>query len=131
MNAYGLVIAVWMHSCSVAPRIGLEAALAQSVRRRASRSGPIGPVAPAAASVWQEEQPAEVNTAFPSAVLLALDELDDELLLVVGAAADPDPGTPTWTPFAGGTPIGGGPLGFWERNHVWNCAGVTTCAAVR
>jgi hypothetical protein len=72
-----------------------------------------------------------VNTALPSAVLLAeLDELDE--LLVEGAAADdPAPGTPTCTALGGGTPIGGGPLGFCDRNHAWNFAGVTTYAAVR
>ena len=49
--AYGFVIAVRMHCCRVAPRIRLEAALAQSALSRVSRFGPTAPVALAAASV--------------------------------------------------------------------------------
>src|SRR5947209_8371666 len=97
----------------------LEAAVAQSRLSRVSRFGPIWPVAPAAASVWQELQPgAPVKSALPAAAVaadvldVALLELDVELLELelldeapalafepsplVAGAADPAPGTPAW-----------------------------------
>jgi hypothetical protein len=137
MYAYGLTIAVWMHCWSVAPRIFLEAAVAQSLRRRMSRFGPTVPVALAAASVWQDEQPAvPTNTALPAAAepeleLLeeveepdALDVLEVLELLDVLELDEPDelddgePGTPGWTASGGGVPIGGVAFGFCELIHA-------------
>ena len=69
-----------MHCFSVAPRTFCDAALAQSVRRRVSRSGPTVPVAEAAASVWQPLHPADVNSALAAEELIAA-LAPDELLL--------------------------------------------------
>jgi hypothetical protein len=67
-----------MHCFKLAPRIFWDAALAQSVRSRVSRSGPTVPEAEAAASVWQPLHPAEpVNTVLPAAALVAELELDE------------------------------------------------------
>src|ERR1039458_2675472 len=41
------------------------------------------------------------------------------------------PGTPGWTAFLGGLPIGGGPLGFWELIHVLKAVGETTFTVER
>jgi hypothetical protein len=75
-----------MHCGKVDPRTFIDCAVAQSLRRRVSRSGPTVPVAEAAASVWQPLQPADpVNTTLPAAAVvseLEVDELElDELEL--------------------------------------------------
>lgn len=87
MKAYGSTIAVWMHLDRPAPRTFWEAGSAQSDLRRVSRSGPMVPVAPAAARVWQEVHPLEAKSAFPAAVeapgAAAAVELLAELVLVL------------------------------------------------
>ena len=101
------------------------------------RFGPIVPVVPAAASVWQPPQPAEpVNTALPAAALVA--ELDPELELDPEPELEPDarrggprPGCPGPIALGGGVPTGGGALGFCERSQVWNAVGVTTRTGAR
>ena len=65
------------------PRTFWDAGSAQSAFSLVSRSGPIVPVALAAASVWHPLQPdAPVNTALPAAAFppdeLAPEVLDDE-----------------------------------------------------
>ena len=77
-----------MHCSRLAPRAFLDAAVAQSLFSRVSRSGPTVPLAPAAARVWQPPHPAApTNTALPAAALALApvpdedepeDELDDE-----------------------------------------------------
>src|SRR6185312_11400227 len=89
-----------------------------------SRLGPTVPLAPAADSVWQVEQPeAPVNTTLPAWALgdsvgeepLELLEEEDEFdpPLVLGAGPDPAPGMPGWVAFGGGVPTGDGPLARW------------------
>jgi hypothetical protein len=134
MNAYGLVIAVVMHFWSELPRTFCEAGLAQSLRRRWSRLGPIVPVAPAAASVWQPLHPeAPVKMALPAAGLVVAEaELDVETF-PSDDGGDPGgaPGSPDSAATGAGVPTGGGPFGFCELSHWWYAAGVTTCTGAR
>src|ERR1700722_16452451 len=132
--AYGLVIAVMMHSSSVAPRIRFDAAVWQSLRRRWSRFGPIVPVAPAAASVWQEAQPpAPVKTALPAAAVAVLEAAGalPEAAGAVLARGAPAPGMPLWSSLGGRLPTGGGALAGCDRSQAWKAAGVTTRTVAR
>ena len=54
--------------------------------------------------------PTPVKIALPVAALVAV-ELDDDAALELPAPV----GMPGWAAFGGGTPIGGGALGFWAR----------------
>src|SRR5437588_11902734 len=104
---------MWMHWVSVAPLIFFDAALEQSVASLTSRFGPTVPVAPAAASVWQPLQPeVPANTALPAdaaEVELVL-ELDEDVVLVLGAGLPEAPGIPGWAAFGGGDPTAGAEL---------------------
>lgn len=109
----------------------LEAGLAQSLRSLWSRFGPIVPVAPAAARVWQVLHPDEpVNTTLPAdaeAELLEVALLDEVVLEEVALEGSADP----TAAFGGGVPTGGGPLLGCLESHAENAEGLTTRTCAR
>jgi hypothetical protein len=96
------------------------------------RFGPTVPVAPAAASVWQELQPAEpVKIALPAAALLAA--LPDVVLVAPpedcepledgeGCAVPPPAGAPFGIADGGEAPIGGAALACCDCSQDLNLA---------